>query len=69
MGDNDSEKLLKQLKVPRILITIGLIISMLLPSKETSYKMLAASMVTPNNITAVGETAEIPPGVVFLKSQ
>ena len=31
---------------------------MLLPSKETSYKILAASMVTPNNIAAVGETAE-----------
>lgn len=58
MGDEDAEELFKQLKVPRILITIGLIIAMLLPSKETSYKMLAASMVTPNNITAVGETAE-----------
>ena len=58
MGDDDSKKLLKQLKVPRVLITIGLIFAMLLPSKETSYKMLAAYMVTPNNITAVGETAE-----------
>lgn len=58
MGDEESEKLFKQLKIPRILITIGLIIAMLLPSKETGYKMLAASMVTPNNITAVGETAE-----------
>ena len=58
IGDEDSEKLFKQLKIPRILITIGLIIAMLLPSKETSYKMLAASMVTPNNIAIVGETAE-----------
>ena len=49
---------LKNTKLTRILLTIGLIIAMLLPSKETSYKMLAASMVTPNNITAVGETAE-----------
>lgn len=49
---------LKSTKLIRILLTIGLIIATLLPSKETSYKMLAASMVTPNNITAVGETAE-----------
>ena len=49
---------LEKTKLIRILLTIGLIIAMLLPSKETSYKMLAASMVTPNNITAVGETAE-----------
>ena len=58
IGDEDSEKLFKRLKIPRILITIGLIIAMLLPSKETGYKMLAASMATPDNITAVGETAE-----------
>ena len=58
IGDEDSEKLFKQLKIPRILITIGLIIAMLLPSKETSYKILAAYMVTPNNITVVGETTE-----------
>ena len=42
----------------RWIATIGLIIALLLPSKETSYKMLAASMATPDNITAVGETAE-----------
>lgn len=58
IGDDGAEKLFKQLKIPRILITIGLIIAMLLPTKETSYKILAASMVTPNNITTVGETAE-----------
>ena len=51
-------RFLKNTKLIRILLTIGLIIAMLLPSKETSYKMLAASMVTPNNIAAVGETAE-----------
>ena len=49
---------LKKTKLTRILLTISLIIATLLPSKETSYKMLAASMVTPNNITAVGETTE-----------
>lgn len=49
---------LNKTKLIRILLTIGLIVATLLPSKETSYKMLAASMVTPNNITAVGETAE-----------
>ena len=57
-GSDNARQLWKSLKVPRIFITIGLIIALLVPSKETSYKMLAASMVTPNNITAVGETAE-----------
>ena len=49
---------LKKTKLMRILLTIGLIVAILLPSKETSYKMLAASMVTPNNIETVGETTE-----------
>lgn len=49
---------IKKTKLMRILLTIGLIIAMLLPSKETSYKILTAYMVTPNNITAAGETAE-----------
>lgn len=59
-SDNEewANNLLKKTKLIRILLTIGLIIAMLLPSKETSYKMLAASMVTPNNITAAGKTAE-----------
>lgn len=59
-GDNEewAVRFLKNTKLIRILLTIGLIIAMLLPSKETSYKMLAASMVTPNNIATVGETAE-----------
>ena len=48
----------KLMKPFRWVATIALIISLLLPSKETGYKMLAASMVTPDNITAVGETAE-----------
>ena len=54
----DFSKGWKLTKPFRWIITIGLIIALLLPSKETSYKMLAASMVTPDNITAVGETAE-----------
>ena len=59
-GDNEewAVNFLKKTKLIRILLTIGLIVAILLPSKETSYKMLAASMVTPNNIAAVGETAE-----------
>lgn len=49
---------LKKTKLMRIFITIGLVVAILLPSKETSYKMLAAYMVTPNNIAVVGETTE-----------
>lgn len=49
---------LKKTKSIRILLTIGLVVAMLLPSKEASYKMLVASMVTPNNIATIGETTE-----------
>lgn len=41
------------------IITVMLFIaSVALPSKDTGYKMLIASMVTPNNIEAIGGSAE-----------
>ena len=57
-GSETVSKIWKLIKPFRWIATIALIIALLLPSKETSYKMLAASMVTTDNITAVGETAE-----------
>ena len=43
----------KAIVIGGILVTIG----NLTPSKDTCYKMMTAALVTPNNITAVGEAA------------
>lgn len=37
---------------------IFLILSIFIPSKDTCYQMIALNMVTPNNIEAMGESAE-----------
>ena len=43
--------------IPTIVIaTILIIVGCLIPGIETSYKMLVASLVTPDNIAAVGES-------------
>ncbi len=49
--------LLKVLK--KTIIIGGLLVTVgnLTPSKDTCYKMMTAALVTPNNITAVGEAA------------
>ena len=44
----------KTFKKIMILATIMLIIGMLIPAEETAYKMLIASLVTPDNIAATG---------------
>ena len=43
----------KAIVIGGILVTFG----NLTPSKDTCYKMMTAALVTPNNITAVGEAA------------
>ena len=57
MDENIVKKLLKAIKkavfIGGLLVTIG----NLTPSKDTCYKMMTAALVTPNNITAVGEAA------------
>lgn len=57
MKENSEKILLKAFKktvvIGGLLITIG----NLTPSKDTCYKMMTAALVTPNNITAVGEAA------------
>ena len=40
-----------------IVYITSIILSVLTPTPDTCYKMMAASMVTPDNIAAVGETA------------
>ena len=57
MDENIVKKLLKVFKkavvIGGLLVTVG----NLTPSKDTCYKMMTAALVTPNNITAVGEAA------------
>lgn len=57
MKEDSVKKLLKVFKktviIGGLLVTIG----NLTPSKDTCYKMMTAALVTPNNITAVGEAA------------
>ena len=48
---------IKRLKRAGAGIIFCLILSGLIPSQDTCYKMMTAALVTPNNITAVGEAA------------
>ena len=53
------ESSLKIIKISKKYFMIGLMIgffAVLIPSKETCYQMIAATVVTPNNIEIVGET-------------
>lgn len=49
---------IKTLKKYIIFILVVFLLNSLIPSQETCYTMMAASMVTPNNINTVGQTAE-----------
>lgn len=41
-----------------IIGAITIFLSLLIPNQKTSYAIMAASMLTPDNITIVGETTE-----------
>ena len=56
---NFESSILKIIKISKKYFMIGLMIGFfaeLIPSKETCYQMIAATVVTPNNIKIVGET-------------
>lgn len=53
--ENGITKIVKKLFIFGILCFT---LESLIPNESTCYKMMAASMVTPNNIEAVGTTAE-----------
>lgn len=58
--DYSKEKGLKILKWGRKYTIIGILsclFAIFIPTKETCYQMIAATVVTPNNIEVVGETA------------
>lgn len=58
--DLDSLKNLWKMKVIKIITILSIVLIVtgsFIPSESTAYKMLVASLVTPNNITAVGESA------------
>ena len=48
----------KTFKKIMTLATIMLIIGMLIPAEEAAYKMLVASLITPDNIAIVGGTMQ-----------
>lgn len=56
--ENAVDTAIKTLKKYIIFILVVFLLNSLIPSKETCYTMMAASMVTPNNINTVGQTTE-----------
>ena len=51
----------KIVKIPKWIISLliaSIVVTTFVPSKEVCYQMAAASLVTPDNLTAVGETAK-----------
>lgn len=71
MGDDEYEKTfsncLKGLKISGILFSVFLIISILIPSKETMYTMLVADQVTYENVDKLGEGAKETVDYIFDK--
>ena len=57
MNEDMVKKILKVFKKAVIIGGLLVTVSDLTPSKDTCYKMMTAALVTPNNITAVGEAA------------
>ena len=57
MNEDMVKKILKVFKKAVIIGGLLVTVSNLTPSKDTCYKMMTAALVTPNNITAVGEAA------------
>jgi hypothetical protein len=51
------EKYTQNFKQLFIVFVVSTILTILCPTKDTCYQMMTMSVITPNNITAVGETA------------
>lgn len=56
MGDSACNK--KTAKKMSIIAIVASLIVSFIPTRETMYAMIAANMVTPDNISVVGDTAE-----------
>lgn len=55
--DKDVMETWKRIKYFLIVGLACIFMTVIIPSEETCYKMVAANIVTPNNIEAVGDTA------------
>ena len=59
MDPPDSEKIkkyvIKALKICSVTIIVSVLVLVLVPDKKTMYAMIAASMITPDNISGVEE--------------
>ena len=64
-SDDDRALTRRNIWKPLVVVVILMLISVLLPSRETAYKMLMASYVTPNNIHAVGKEANETVGALL----
>ena len=64
-NQDDRESAKKNLWKPAVTVVILLITVIALPTRETAYKMLMASYVTPNNIHAVGKEANETVGALL----
>lgn len=64
-NQDDRESAKKNLWKPAVTVVILLITVIALPTRETAYKMLMASYVTPNNIHAVGKEANEAVGALL----
>ena len=58
VGNEDEKKYIKNSVKGAIVGTFFLLISILIPPKEVSYQMLAASLITKDNIEYVTETGK-----------
>ena len=64
-SDDDRALTRRNIWKPLVVVVILMLISVLLPSRETAYKMLMASYVTPNTIHAVGTEANEAVGALL----
>lgn len=64
-NQDNRESAKKNLWKPAVTVVILLITVIALPTRETAYKMLMASYVTPNNIHAVGKEANEAVGALL----
>lgn len=68
--DYDAEDIIKFLKKPLIIGLIVGVIGVFVPSENTCYKMLAASLITPDNIEVVKDgTQELVDYIIDVADQ
>ena len=65
VNEGDRVAIKRHMWKPAVVAVILLVTLVIIPSRETAYKMLMASYVTPNNIHTVGKEANEAVGVLL----